>query len=128
MKAYASISLGLLVQNDCQAWVQLFNVLRNSTCFKAGLPQGSILAPLLFLFSIKTHADNLSDETIIAMLADDVSILTTAKNKTDTECATETEVDRFSNGVSQESYNWTLRRGKWVPSLLGQMTANGFQI
>ena len=39
-----------------------------------------------------------------------------------------TELDRFSSGVSHESYNWTLGRGRCVPSLLGQMTANGFQI
>ena len=114
--------------NDRQAWVQLFNILSNSRRFKLGLPQGTVLAALLFLFYIKTHVDNLSDEAIIAMLADNVSILTTAKNKTDTECAMETEFDRFSNGVSHESYNWTLGRGRCVPSLLGGMTANGFQI
>ena len=43
-----------------------------------GLPQGFVLVPLLFLFYINDLASSLNNDTIIALFADDVSILTTA--------------------------------------------------
>ncbi len=49
--------------------------------FHQGLPQGSVLAPLLFLFHINNLAEQLTEENQIAMFADDVTILATNKNK-----------------------------------------------
>ena len=73
--------------DDRRAHFQLFNVLSSSRCFTQGLPQGSILAPLLFLFYINDLASLLNDDAVIALFADDVSILTTAYKKEDAEAA-----------------------------------------
>ena len=64
--------------NDRRAHVQLFNVFSSSRHFTQGLPQGSVLAPLLFLFYVNNLASALNDDAVIALFADDASILTTA--------------------------------------------------
>ena len=78
--------------DDCRAHVQLFNVLSSSRCFTQGLPQGSVLAPLLFLFYINDLASSLNDNAVIALFADDVSILTIARKKEDSGAAVQSEV------------------------------------
>ena len=67
--------------------VQLFNVFSFSRRFIQGLPQSSILAPLLFLFYINDMASTLNDNAVIALFANDVSILTTAGKREDAEAA-----------------------------------------
>ena len=64
--------------DDRRARVQLFNVLSFSRRFNQRLPQGSVLAPLLFLFYINGLAFSLNNDAVIVLFADDVSILTTA--------------------------------------------------
>ena len=91
--------------NDRRARVQLFNVLSNSRCFKQGLPQGSVLSPLLFLFNINDLADELSDEDVIALFAGNVSILSAARNKADAERSVQAKVDI----VSIWSQQWKLQ-------------------
>ena len=70
---------------DCRGRVQLFNVFSSSSSFAKGLPQGSVLAPLLFLFYINDLATTLTDDAVIALFTDDVSILTTARKRKDAE-------------------------------------------
>ena len=79
--------------NDRRARVQLFNVFSFSQCLTQGLPQGSVLAPLLSLFYINNLASSLNDDAIIALFADDVSILTTAYKKEDAEAAAQSVVN-----------------------------------
>ena len=67
--------------NDCRARLQPFNIFGSSCCFIQGLTQGSVLAPLLFLFYINNLATSTSFDTVIALFADDVSILTTDLKK-----------------------------------------------
>lgn len=57
------------------------------------MPQGSVLAQLLFLFYVNDLANKLSKEAVIAMFADDVPVLMTARNKADAERLAQAEVD-----------------------------------
>ena len=71
--------------NDRRVRVQLFNVFSSSRRFRQGLLQGSVLAPLLFLFYINDLANKLCKEPVVPMFTEVVFILTTAKNKVDAE-------------------------------------------
>ena len=83
---------------------QLFNVFNSSRCFTQGLLQGSVLSPLLFLFYINDLVSSLKDGAVIALFADDISILTTPRKKQDAEAATQSVV----NSVVILSHEWKL--------------------
>ena len=76
----------------CRGHVQLFNVFSSSHRTTQGLPQGSVLAPLLFLFYINDLASTLNDDTVPALFDDDVSILTTSHKREDAEATTQSVV------------------------------------
>ena len=86
--------------NDCRARIQLFNVFSSSQRFTQDLPQASILA----LFYINNLASSLNDDAVIAVFADDVSILTTARKKEDAETVAQSLV----NTVINWSKEWKL--------------------
>ena len=65
--------------------VQLFNIVSSSRHFTEGLPQGSVLAPLFSLIYIKDLASTLNVDVVIALFADDVSILNTSQKMEDAE-------------------------------------------
>ena len=90
--------------NDRRARVQFFNIFSLSWGFTQGLPQGSILAPLLFLFCINSLASLLNDDAVIALFADDVSNLTITCKKEDAEAAAQSIV----NSVVIWSQEWKL--------------------
>ena len=90
--------------NDCRGRVQLFNVFSSSRRFTQGLPQSSVLAPLLFLFCINDLASTLIDDAVIVLFADDVSILTTACKKDDAKAAAQSAV----NSVVTWNQEWKL--------------------
>ena len=89
---------------DRRGRVQLFNVFSSSRRFNQGLPQGSVLAPLLFLFYINDLATTLDNDAVIALFADDVSILTTVRKREDAEATAQSVV----NSVVTWSQEWKL--------------------
>ena len=76
--------------DDRRGRVQLFNVFSSSRRFTQGLPQSSVLAPLL-LFYINDLASSPNDDAVIALFTDD--ILTTARKKEDAEAAAQSVVN-----------------------------------
>ena len=84
--------------------VQLFNVFSSSCRFTQGLPQGSVIAPLLFLFYINNLATTVNNDAVIALFADNVSILTTARKREDAEATAQSVV----SSVVTWSQEWKL--------------------
>ena len=79
--------------NDHRARAQLCNLFSSSRHFTKGLPQGSILFPFLFLFYTNNLASLLNNDAVIALFADDVSILATAWKKEDAKAAAQSVVN-----------------------------------
>ena len=90
---------------DCRASVQLFNVFSSSRRFAQGLPQGSVLAPLLFLFYVNDLTSTLNDNAVIAIFADDVSILTTAQKREVAETAAQSVVNSIVTWNQERKLN-----------------------
>ena len=87
-----------------RARVQLFNVLSSSHYFTLGLPQGSVLPPLHFLFYINNLNSSFTDDAVITHFAGDVSILTKTRKEEDTEAAAQLLV----NSLFSWSQQWKL--------------------
>ena len=81
---------GLLINFICnylkgrEQTVVLGNCKSSSKNVQSGVPQGSIMGPLLFVLFINDLQDGLSDDTNIALYADDTKIWRAIKNNSDT--------------------------------------------
>ena len=73
---------------------------------RQGLPQGSVLAPILFLFFINNLAKILPESELISLFADDVSILVTDESKE--------EAAKRAQGVVDMVVEWS---AKWKLTL-----------
>ena len=87
-----------------QAKVRFNNELSNSRTMQQGLPQGSVLAPLLFVFYIDNLASILPEETLNALFADDVAI----QGMGNTVSEAEMKVQRTVDVVTAWSKEWKL--------------------
>ena len=76
-----------------QARVRFNNELSYTRKMRQGLPQGSVLAPLLFLFYIDNLASILPSETLNALFADDVGVKGSGKTKEEAEHKVQKTVD-----------------------------------
>ena len=100
---------------DCRGRVQLFNVFSSSRRFTQGLPQGSVLAPLLFLFYINDLATTLNNDAVIALFADDVSILTTARKREDAEATAQSVVSSVVTWCQEWKLNLNAEKSEVCP-------------
>ena len=75
--------------NNCRGHVQFFNIYSSSWHFT----QGFILTPLFFLFYINNLASLFKGDAVVALFADDVSILTTTRQKEDAEATAQLVVN-----------------------------------
>ena len=89
---------------DRRARVQLFNLFSSSLRFTQGLPQGSVLAPLLFLSYINDLATTRNNDAVIALFPDDVFVLTTTSKREDAEATAQSVV----SSVVTWSQEWKL--------------------
>ena len=76
--------------------VVLPNGSSNSVIVTSGVPQGSVLGPLLFLLYINDIADYFSNNTCIKLFADDIKIYL--------EIVNDSDIDEFQNGIDYISY------------------------
>ena len=82
---------------DRQAKIKFNGATSKSRKMKQGVPQVSVLSPILFLFYINQLAKILPRETLNALFADDVSVLATEKTKEETERKAQITVDVVTN-------------------------------
>ena len=113
---------------DRRGRVQLFNVFSSSRRFTQGLPQGSVLAPLLFLFYINDLATTLNNDAVIALFADDVSILTTARKREDAEATAQSVVSSVVTWSQDWKLNLNAEKSKVCAFSTDQTTVPGTQL
>ena len=104
---------------DCKGRVQLFNISSSSRKFNQGLPQDSVLAPLLFLFYIKDLAATLDNDTVIALFADYVSFLTTGRKREDAEATAQSLVNSVVTCSQEGKLNLNAEKSEACPFSTG---------
>ena len=111
-----------------QAKVRFCNVLSKSRKMEQGLPQGSVLSPILFLFYINELAELLPETVISSMFADDVSILGTNRVGSVAEKEVQEAVDvvvgwskkwklSLNAGKSECCYFTNWKQEEWMPAV-----------
>ena len=95
--------------------VQLFNVFSSSLRFTQGLPQGSVLVPLFLLFYINNLATTLNNDAVIALFANDVSILTTTRKREDAEATAQSVVSSVVTCTQEWKLNLNAEKSEVWP-------------
>jgi ribonuclease HI len=80
-----------------QARVRFNGSMSSSRTMRQGLPQGSVLSPILFLFYINSLAEILPEMNINSLFADDVSILAVRKTLNEAQDAAQAGIDVVVN-------------------------------
>ena len=89
-----------------QANVKFCDAMSGTRTMKQGLPQGSVLSPILFVFYINELADILPESVLSTLFADDVGILATSRDREKAQQMAQEAVDVV--------VEWS---GKWKLSL-----------
>ena len=76
------------------ARVQLIGVTGRCRTFKEGLPQGSVLSPLLFVLYINDLLGNFSESTMVSAYADDLALACRGRKKEDVALRMQAEDDK----------------------------------
>jgi len=90
--------------NNRQAKVRFGGSMSRSRCMRQGLPQGSVLSPLLFIMYINNLASILPGSETICMFADDVGILVTRRSAAEAE----RDAQKLVDAVVAWSKEWKL--------------------
>ena len=83
------------------ARVQLNGVTGRCRTFKEGLPQGSVLSPLLFVLYINDLLGNFSESTMVSAYADDLALACRGRQKEDVALRMQAEVDKVVSRSQQ---------------------------
>ena len=83
------------------ARVQLNGVTGRCRTLKEGLPQGSVLSPLLFVLIINDRLGNFSESTMISAYADDLALACRGRKKEDVALRMQAKVDKVVSWSQQ---------------------------
>ena len=83
------------------ARVQLSGVTGRCRTFKEGLPQGSVLSPLLFVLYINDLLGNFSESTMVSAYADDLALACRGRTKEDVALRMQAVVDKVVSWSQQ---------------------------
>ena len=83
------------------ARVQLNGVTGRCRTFKEGLPQGSVISPLLFMLNINDLLGNFSESTMVSAYADDLAQVCRGRKKEDVALRMQTEGDKLASWRQQ---------------------------
>ena len=103
---------------DRRVRVQLFNVFSSSCRFTQDLPQGSVLAPLLFLFYINDLATTLDNDAVIDI----------AHKREDAEATAQSVVSSVVTWSQEWKLNLNAEKVRYAPSPLRLTTVLGIQL
>ena len=87
-----------------QAFVTYNGTQSKKTTFREGVPQGSVISPLLFSLFINDITDDINDNTKVSLFADDVAIYVTHRNKQHIT----TNMQDSINNISKWSKKWKM--------------------
>ena len=96
---------------DRQQYTEVNNILSDVDYIKCGVPQGSVLGPLLFLLYI----DDISESSNLLkyfLFADDTTIFYSSKNAEENEKILNTEIDKVSEWLSANKLSLNVRQSK----------------
>ena len=83
------------------ASVKLNGVTERCCTFKDGLPQGSVLSPLLFVLYVNDLLGNFSESTMVIACADDLALACRGRKKEDVALRMQAEVDKVVSWSQQ---------------------------
>ena len=79
--------------SDRFARVRFASATSRARPMRQGLPQGSVLSPLLFILFVNDLAESLPEDATAAIFADDVTLMTTSRKKEEAEVDLQSLVD-----------------------------------
>ena len=115
--------------SDRQAKVRFADSTSKSRPMRQGLPQGSVLSPLLFILFVNNLAELLPEDALAAIFADDVTLLATNREKKLAEKEAQNLVDIVSNWSREWKLNLNAdkcevcffstdtKEAKWSPTI-----------